>query len=84
VKTPNGDRMIIWGGRDAASYFNDGALLDTTVLDWKGTLPTGPTGRAHHSTVVNGTARSKMIIWGGELSASKLTNTGAIFDASAM
>jgi hypothetical protein len=85
LSTTLGNRMIVWGGVNASGYLNSGALLDEVLLSWSSALPTAPTARAHHSTVINGTGGSKMIIWGGDVSGGTgLTDSGAIFDASAM
>jgi len=86
IKTPTGNMTIIWGGLNATGFLDSGYTFNESSLDWSKALSTGPIARAHHSTVVNGTAGmtgSKMIIWGGVITGG-LTNTGAIFDASTM
>jgi hypothetical protein len=89
IKASAGDRMIVWGGVNSSGYLNTGALLEESKLDWSPPLPTAPAARAHHSTVISGGSStaigSKMIIWGGDVNGgSGLTDSGAIFDASAM
>ena len=74
--------MFIWGGQGPGGKLADGYALDETSLMWSAALPTAPTARRAHTAVVDG---SKMIIWGGGVDGgSGYTNTGAIFDASAM
>lgn len=89
IKATAGDRMIVWGGVNGSGYLNTGALLEESMLTWSPPLPTAPTARAHHSTVISGGSStaigSKMIIWGGDVNGgSGLTDSGAIFNASAM
>jgi hypothetical protein len=86
MTTSLGTRMMVWGGVNASSYLNSGALLDDVLLTWSPALPTAPTARAHHSTVVVGDLGSKMIIWGGDVGdvqGNEVTNSGATFDALA-
>lgn len=86
IKAMAGNRMIVWGGVNGATYLNSGALLEESMLDWS-PMPTAPIARAHHSAVIvggsGGTIGSKMIIWGGDISGG-LTDSGAIYDASTM
>lgn len=86
IKTPVGDRMMVWGGVGASGYLNSGAMFDDTTLIWAPALATAPAARAHHSTVITGELGSKMIIWGGDVGAvgsNEVTSSGAIFDALA-
>ena len=79
-----GGVMMIWGGANTTGYLDSGYTFSESSLDFSAPLPTAPAARAHHSTVVNGKGGSKMILWGGEVGfGNGLTNTGAIFDASA-
>ncbi len=89
IKATAGDQMIVWGGVNVSGYLNSGALLNEMSLNWSQALPTAPTARAHHSTVISGgssgVSGSRMIIWGGDISGgSGLTDSGAIYNASAM
>jgi hypothetical protein len=86
MTTSLGKRMMVWGGINASGYLNSGSLLDEVSLGWSPALPTAPSARAHHSTVIEGDLGSKMIIWGGEVGAvgsNEVTSSGAIFDALA-
>jgi N-acetylneuraminic acid mutarotase len=55
--------MIVWGGRDATTYFNTGGQYDPVANSWSATTTTDAPGvRGSHVAVWTG---SKMIIWGG-------------------
>lgn len=57
-----GDRMLIWGGENAASYFSNGATYDPSDSTWI-SMPTGSLPqRSRHIAVWTG---SEMVIWGG-------------------
>lgn len=58
-----GDEMIVWGGRDATSVFQDGARYDPARAAWAAISTVGaPTARHSHTAVWTG---DRMIVWGG-------------------
>lgn len=58
-----GGEMIVWGGFDAASYFNTGGRYDPSTNSWTTTSTTNaPVGRWFHTAVWTG---SRMVVWGG-------------------
>lgn len=58
-----GNEMIIWGGRDDASYVDSGSKYDPNGNAWTAISITGvPTGRINHSAVWTGEC---MVVWGG-------------------
>jgi N-acetylneuraminic acid mutarotase len=77
--------MVIWGGRDASSYFNTGAQYDPVSNTWTTLSTTGtPTGRAYHSSVlidfihpIYNRRVTEMFIWGGEIGAGSYTSSGS-------
>lgn len=72
-----GTHMIIWGGRNGATFLEDGALYDPETDDWTA-LPTegAPDARAHHSALWTGT---ELVLFGGENAAGPLSS-GAAYD----
>jgi N-acetylneuraminic acid mutarotase len=61
-----GTEMIVWGGRDGATFFDTGARLVPGSSTWSATA-TGlgvPPARAGHTAVWTGT---DMIVWGGSV-----------------
>ncbi len=73
---PAGISMVIWGGDDFVTAFNDGGRYDPVTDSWKTTDQTinkVPTGRFDHSAVWTG---SQMIVWGGNDMTLNKTNTG--------
>ena len=72
---PTGISMVIWGGLDFGTAFNDGGRYDPATDSWKATDSTSnvPTGRFDHTAVWTG---SEMIVWGGNDISSIKTNTG--------
>ncbi len=74
-----GVEMIVWGGRDASTYFNTGGRYYPATDTWVATS-TGanvPDGRQRSSAVWTGT---EMIIWGGYDDNSGFLNTGARYN----
>ncbi len=57
-----GDKMIIFGGRDGSTFFDDGASYDPATGQWTALEPGTPGARAGHYAVWTGT---EMIVWGG-------------------
>ncbi|MGE5240659.1 MAG: Ig-like domain-containing protein [Bacteroidota bacterium] len=71
---PAGISMVIWGGDDFFTSFNDGARYDPVTDRWSATdltINEVPTGRFDHSAVWTG---SEMIVWGGN--DGTFANTG--------
>ncbi|MFT4588139.1 MAG: hypothetical protein ACI8QF_002239 [Limisphaerales bacterium] len=70
-----GSRMIIWGGRRAGTFLNDGASYDPIADTWTA-LPavSAPGGRADSGAVWTG---SEALVWGGEGAAGSLASGGA-------
>ena len=71
---PAGISMVIWGGDDFFTSFNDGARYDPVTDRWSATdltINEVPTARIDHSAVWTGT---EMIVWGGN--DGTLTTTG--------
>ncbi|MDI6787300.1 MAG: hypothetical protein QME51_02885 [Planctomycetota bacterium] len=72
----SGDRneMIIWGGYDNSTYFNNGQRYNLRANIWVGMADSGaPSGRRNHSALWTG---SQMLIWGGIISDTIRTNSG--------
>ena len=62
--------MLIWGGRNNASPFNDGARYNPTNNSWSPITTAGaPSVRYRHSAVWTG---NELIIWGGWNDTSNL------------
>ena len=78
-----GSRMIVWGGSlGSPSYYltNTGGRYDPATNTWVPlSTAAAPLARASHTAVWTG---SRMIVWGGNLSASSYhrTNTGGRYD----
>ncbi|MBC7935401.1 MAG: hypothetical protein H7Y86_08625 [Rhizobacter sp.] len=71
-----GSKMLVWGGRDLAGYYNNGGSFDPSTNSWSA-LPASPlSARSNHTAIWTG---SKMIIWGGENGGTAL-NSGAMYD----
>ncbi len=77
-----GSKMIVWGGRDASTLFNNGGLYDPVDNSWSATAITGntPAGRTYHTAVWTG---SKMIVWGGNDSTGIRLQDGGQYDPAA-
>jgi N-acetylneuraminic acid mutarotase len=75
-----GNEMLIWGGWDAANFFNDGARYNPVSDTWTA-LPTtdAPAARENFTTIWTGTA---MIVWGGDVGPGVNLNTGARYNPS--
>jgi Collagen triple helix repeat (20 copies)/Kelch motif len=77
VWTGSGSRMIVWGGTDFSTFFNDGGQYDPVGNTWTATTTAGaPTGRHLHTAVWTG---SRMIVWGGNNGGVPL-NDGSQYD----
>jgi hypothetical protein len=58
-----GSEMIVWGGSNDSSYFNDGARYNPSANTWTAVTITGASvARNSHTAVWTG---SEMIVWGG-------------------
>ena len=71
---PAGISMVIWGGDDFFTSFNDGVRYDPVTDRWNATdltINDVPTARFDHTAVWTGT---EMIVWGGN--DGTLTTTG--------
>ena len=56
-------QMIVWGGNNATTYFNNGASLLPAAEPWRQrSTVNAPAGRSAHTAVWTGT---QMIVWGG-------------------
>jgi hypothetical protein len=74
-----GEGMIVWGGRDGATFFNDGGIFDPVTNTWTTVSATSaPAVRAHHTAVWTD---SLMIVWGGVDDTNQL-NSGGRYDPS--
>ncbi|MEM7373976.1 MAG: hypothetical protein AAF587_35620 [Bacteroidota bacterium] len=72
-----GDKVIIWGGFNGATYYNDGRIYDPVADSWTSISTTNaPIARSHHSAIWTGT---HMIIWGGRTGFNGELNTGASY-----
>jgi len=72
-----GEKMVVWGGRDGATFFNDGGVYDPATNSWSAITPNGaPGARVHHTAVWTGTL---MIVWGGVNDTNQL-NSGGRYD----
>ncbi len=92
--TWTGNGMIVWGGGDDYSsiYYNTGAWYNANTDSWTETTTTdAPSPRYMRKNYYNARATrytravwtgDKMFIWGG-LTASGVTNTGALYDPAA-
>jgi hypothetical protein len=60
-----GSEMILWGGFDGSTYFQNGARYDPIGNTWTAVPidPNTPSGRFRHSAVWTG---KEMIVWGGQ------------------
>ena len=71
-------RMIVWGGTNGSSYYNDGGQYDPVMNAWTSILSSitnVPPTRHSHTAVWTG---SKMIVWGGRNSID--LNDGGQYD----
>jgi len=75
-----GTEMIVWGGTDGVTTLNTGGRYDPTSPDataWTATADAAPSNvppaRTDHTAVWTG---GEMIVWGGDLGGSNLTNSG--------
>jgi N-acetylneuraminic acid mutarotase len=70
--------MIVWGGRDAVSYFDTGGRYTPGTDSWTTTSTiNAPDGRYAHTAVWTGT---EMIVWGGFSFVLGSLNTGGRYD----
>jgi hypothetical protein len=74
------EAMLIWGGHQNASVYNDGRSLDYTTLTWAdSSLPNDPSPRHDHTAVSDGT---KMYIFGGQAPDATYLGDGAVYDST--
>ncbi len=72
-----GTEMIIWGGANGSTNFNDGGRYNPTTKTWTTISTNGaPSGRYYHTAVWTG---GEMIVWGG-LNGSSNFNDGARYN----
>ena len=65
--------MIVWGGYNNGSYFNDGGRYNPAGNSWTATTASGaPVARQSHTAVWTG---SEMIVWGGYTGGGFLKDT---------
>ncbi len=58
-----GTEMIVWGGTDGSTLFNNGGRYNPANNTWSAMSSVGaPSGRVYHTAVWTGT---EMIVWGG-------------------
>ena len=76
-----GTEMVVWGGFDNTSYFDDGGAYDPATDTWR-TVPKGPLGprAVRASAVWTGT---EMLVWGGEGGTQGGNGDGAAYDPAA-
>lgn len=74
-----GYEMIIWGGFDGVTYYNDGYRFNPVTNAWSAVTTTGaPTAREGHTAVWTG---SEMVVWGGDNgSPASAFSTGAHYN----
>lgn len=75
-----GAEMIVWGGSQLSSPFNDGARYDPATDTWGAVTSTSgnvPSARRGHSAVWTGT---EMIVWGGTNAGGTLLDTGGRYN----
>ena len=80
VYDPAGDRMVVFGGRDNSSYFDDiWALTLSGTPTWSEITPAGarPSPRSGHSAILD-SGRLRMVVFGG------FDNTGTKDDVWAL
>lgn len=59
-----GSEMIVWGGNNGGTWFDDGGRYRPSTNSWAPTNPSGtPTARVSHLAAWTG---SEMIVWGGQ------------------
>ena len=69
-----GKEMIVWGGWDTETRFNDGARYNPITNEWTAISTIGgPSPRTGHTAVWTGT---EMIIWGGRNGSNYLDDGG--------
>ncbi len=73
-----GSKMIVWGGKDISTYYNDGSAYTASTNTWSVISASPLSTRSNHACVWTG---SKIIIWGGENNGTAL-NDGAIYDVA--
>jgi hypothetical protein len=92
-----GDKVLVWGGRDAAfAAWADGALLDTATLAWTavpapsfpqagdaGTDASAQPAFAGRSAMVAVALGARAMFWGGAASTGELLRDGAVLDPPA-
>ncbi|MEW6305982.1 MAG: kelch repeat-containing protein [Verrucomicrobiota bacterium] len=75
-----GQKMIVWGGKNGGSFFNDGAVYDPVTNEWSPiSSENAPAARANHNAVWTG---AEMIVLNGE-NASGALATGAAYSPAA-
>lgn len=75
-----GSEMIIWGGVNGTSVFNDGGRYDPAANNWTSVTTSGAPGpRFEHTAVWTGT---EMIVWGG-YNNTNLLNDGGRYNPAA-
>jgi len=74
-----GSEMIVWGGFDGSSFFDNGGRYNPSTDSWTATSTTNaPSGRYNHTAVWSG---SEVIVWGG-LGTFGYSNTGGRYNPS--
>lgn len=74
----DGTQMLITGGFDGASYWNDGGKYNPGQNSWSSLAPAPLEARQFHTAVwIDGTVK-RMLLWGGEGPA--LFGSGGIYD----
>ena len=71
-----GSEMIVWGGTDGTSYFNDGGRFNPALNSWAylpGSLPNIPTPRTTPGVLWTG---GEMMVWGGQNATGPLGDGG--------
>ncbi|HNT34372.1 MAG TPA: kelch repeat-containing protein, partial [bacterium] len=74
IYDPKWKRMIVFGGRNAATSMNDLWVLDLATLTWSahGSTQKGPSNRAGHSAVYDA-KNERMLVFGGVLDTGLYT-----------
>ena len=75
----SGDEMIIWGGKDGSTHFNNGSKYEFLPNTWTAMNNSSlftPSPRTDHSAIWSG---NEMIIWGGRIN-STVASDGSLYD----
>ncbi|MGE3261797.1 MAG: Calx-beta domain-containing protein [Bacteriovoracia bacterium] len=76
-----GLEMLVWGGRNGSSIFNDGGRYNSSLDSWTTISTTGaPTARFDQSAEYTG---DRMIVWGGNDGAAALASGSQFFAPNA-